>query len=152
MKLPANFPTIETIVVVENSCSLAVVVVSRDIRSLTNQRLAPENARDLYTRASRDGICQHMYVRKTTLETCALNGPMASIAADLGGYDCDFLEPPPDALLCLICTFVAREPMQMGCCGKLYCKHCLTENRKRSTACPNCRIQGNGFFDRKSET
>ena len=78
--------------------------------------------------------------------------PKTSSINDLGGYDCDFLEPPPDALLCLICTFVAREPMQMDCCGRVYCKHCLTENRKRSVICPQCRRQGNGFIDRKSKT
>ena len=74
--------------------------------------------------------------------------------AALRGYDCDFLEPPPDALLCLICTFVAREPMQMDCCGKLYCKHCLNEHSKLSQqfTCPHCRQDGNGFIDRKSKT
>ena len=72
----------------------------------------------------------------------------------LRGYDCDFLEPPPDALLCLICTFVAREPMQTDCCGKLYCKHCLYEHSKLSQqfTCPHCRQDGNGFIDRKSKT
>ena len=76
---------------------------------------------------------------------------MASIINGLGGYDCDFLEPPPDALLCLICTFVAREPMQMDCCGRVYCNECLTENKKYSSQCPQCRKDGNGFIDRKSK-
>ena len=77
---------------------------------------------------------------------------MASNIANLGGYDCDFVEAPPDELLCLICTFVAREPMQMDCCGKVYCKACLTELNKRSYKCPQCREEGNGFKDKKSKS
>ena len=63
------------------------------------------------------------------------------------GYYCDFVEPPPDALLCQICLFVARAPVQMDCCGKVYCKACLNEHKKYSTKCPNCREVGNDFPD-----
>ena len=73
---------------------------------------------------------------------------MTSKIADLGGYDTDiFVESPPDELLCLICTCVAKEPMQMSCCGKVYCKECLTELQKHSNKCPHCRKEGNGFPD-----
>ena len=76
---------------------------------------------------------------------------MASNIASRGGYECDFVETPPDELLCLICTFVAREPMQMKCCGKVCCKACLTEHKKRSNKCPQCKKQGNDFRDRRGK-
>ena len=76
---------------------------------------------------------------------------MASDIAGLGGYECDFVELPPAELLCLICTLVAREPMQVSCCGKVYCKACLTELKKHSRKCPNCRMEAIGFPDRRSK-
>ena len=68
-----------------------------------------------------------------------------------GGYDCSFLEEPPDDVICLICTTAARTPQQMDCCGKLYCLSCLTESRQYSNKCPNCRKDGRSFPDRRSE-
>ena len=47
------------------------------------------------------------------------------------GYSCQFLEPTPDALTCLICTFVARDPQQAICCGKVFCKGCLEALQER---------------------
>ena len=69
----------------------------------------------------------------------------------LGGYDVPFAREPPDCLVCLICTFVARNPQQMDCCGRIYCQLCLSEHMKRSNKCPHCRMPGNSFNDKKSE-
>ena len=71
----------------------------------------------------------------------------------MGGYDYNFVEPLPDELTCLICMCVAREPWQMDCCGRVFCKDCLEELRKRTRVlpvkCPNCREQGKSFADRR---
>jgi len=42
-----------------------------------------------------------------------------------GGYTCESVNPPPDDLLCQKCNYVAKEPQQFNCCGKLCCKSCL---------------------------
>ena len=76
---------------------------------------------------------------------------MASNIADLGGYDCNFVEQPSDDLICLICTFVAKDPQQLTCCGKIYCRACLVEHKKRSNVCPQCRESGTSFEDKKSK-
>ncbi len=70
----------------------------------------------------------------------------------VGGCDFDFIEEPPDDLLCLICLFPAKEPMQLNCCGKIYCKTCLSEyNRKSKKGCPNCRnAHSTSFYDMRS--
>ena len=83
----------------------------------------------------------------------AHNMYLASCARDdLGGYERDFVGPLPAELLCLICTFVAADPMQMDCCGRIYCEGCLTELKKRSNKCPQCRREGNCFEDKKCES
>ena len=76
---------------------------------------------------------------------------MAANAGDLKGYDHQFVEPPPDDLLCLICLCVARDPQQINCCGKVLCKGCLEEHKKYSTVCPQCRNVINSFADKRSK-
>ena len=76
---------------------------------------------------------------------------MASNAPNTGGYDCKFLETPPDKLVCQICLNVACTPHQMTCCGRVYCKACLDEHKKHSNICPNCRKRGQDFPDIRGE-
>ena len=69
-----------------------------------------------------------------------------------GGYDLDFIEEPPDELLCLICMFPAKDPLQNDCCGKVFCTTCITKYREKKRECPNCRdTQGNPFKDRRGK-
>ena len=74
---------------------------------------------------------------------------MASIT---GGYDCNFVETPPDKLICQICLLVVRSPHQVTCCGRVYCKACLDEHKKNSNTCPNCRKRGRKFPDTRGKT
>ena len=60
-----------------------------------------------------------------------------------GGYDYQFVDEKklPDECTCPICTLVQREAHQVICCGKIYCKSCLDELKRKSDNfnCPNCR-------------
>jgi TNF receptor-associated factor 4 len=56
-----------------------------------------------------------------------------------GGYDHTFVDPLPDELTCMVCHHVAREAHQVECCGKVFCKACITEANERIGTCPNCR-------------
>ena len=76
---------------------------------------------------------------------------MAASVGDLKGYDQEFLEPPPDDLLCLICLCVARDPQQISCCGKVFCKICLEEHKEHSSDCPQCRKHIVSFPDKRSK-
>ena len=64
-----------------------------------------------------------------------------SAADHEGGYDYDFVESPPDRLVCKICQFPCREAQLTVCCGHAFCKCCLSKLRSSSTgkACPTCR-------------
>ena len=70
-----------------------------------------------------------------------------------GGYECQFVSEIPNALQCLICTFVARQAQQVDCCGKVFCKSCLSKLKESHTRkCPNCRKKDwKSFPDKKSE-
>ena len=77
---------------------------------------------------------------------------MESNHQNLKGYDHQFVESPPDDLLCLICLSVVREPQQISCCGKVLCKVCLDELRKEhSNLCPQCRVDIVSFTDKRSK-
>ena len=80
------------------------------------------------------------------------NGPLRT-----GGYDCNFIDDPPDELVCQICTLVALHPYQSTCCGRVYCKSCIDSYRQRQEVvtgnrkftCPNCRKRANTFHDKR---
>ena len=71
------------------------------------------------------------------------------------GYSYEFVDPNvPDEFTCLICTMVAREAHQSGCCGRIFCLGCLEtlKNKSRHFSCPNCRsdLHRNYFADKNT--
>ena len=77
---------------------------------------------------------------------------MASNLQLTGGYECKFVDAPPDKLMCQICLSVAHTPHQMPCCGRVYCKDCLDKHKRLSDACPNCRKTRQSFSDTRGES
>lgn len=55
-----------------------------------------------------------------------------------GGYEYSFIDAP-DELVCLVCQHVAKDVHQVECCGKVFCKTCITTTKRRLNSCPNCR-------------
>ena len=57
--------------------------------------------------------------------------------------------------ICHICTFVARKPQQVTCCGNVFCKSCLEELKSKSQQFifPICRhdLTNNYFNDRRAD-
>lgn len=43
------------------------------------------------------------------------------------GYDEDFISDPPDDLVCLICQFIAKDPVRIENCGHGMCKACFAK-------------------------
>ena len=67
------------------------------------------------------------------------------------GFDCKFVEPPPAALQtdCPVCLLVLREPYQVTCCGKSYCKTCIECIIRASKQCPCCLQDISNHFPNK---
>ena len=64
--------------------------------------------------------------------------------SEVGGYDCDFVETPPDELVCKICQYPARDPRQTNeCCGQTFCAMCLDKYMESkildNKQCPYCK-------------
>ena len=55
-----------------------------------------------------------------------------------GGFDCDFVEPPPKSLECPICLLIVREPHIVVCCGNQFCRPCIDRIRQDGKPCPLC--------------
>ena len=68
-----------------------------------------------------------------------------------GGYDCDFVQPPPEAVQseCPICHLVLHEPYQAPCCGNSFCRTCIEPIRLGNANCPTCRHEGFTTFPDK---
>ena len=60
-----------------------------------------------------------------------------------GGYDFDFVNTPPDRLVCKICCFPCCKAQQSECCGNVFCKSDVDQYEATTTmrplACPVCR-------------
>ena len=65
-----------------------------------------------------------------------------------GGYDCDFVEPPPEAIQaeCPVCLQVLREPCLISCCGHKFCRECIERVKKDRKPCPLCGKQDFTFM------
>ena len=66
-----------------------------------------------------------------------------------GGYDCEFVEPPPAAFQteCPICLHVLREPCLISCpCGQKICRDCVEQIKKENKPCPLCNLTDFSFM------
>ena len=52
------------------------------------------------------------------------------VVNDTGAYDC------------LICQLIPRDPMQVSCCGKRFCRTCITRVLSDRNVCPHCQAKG----------
>ena len=73
---------------------------------------------------------------------------MASLAntVPVGGYDCEFVEPPTSAFQvdCAVCLLKLRDPQQVSCCGKNFCDSCI----KGLQQCPTCNSSFTTFTNK----
>ena len=61
-------------------------------------------------------------------------------------YNYMFTSEPDDALKCLICSSVAKDPWQHGKCGRLLCKVCI-DKYGESNPCPSCLMEQPLYFE-----
>ena len=61
-----------------------------------------------------------------------------NVSKTFRGYDYEFCDPLPDECPCPVCTLVQKEPYQLTCCGKIFCKSCLDQLIAKRSSCPNC--------------
>ena len=72
---------------------------------------------------------------------------------DIAGYDYEFVNTPPDRVICKICYLPSRDPYLSECCGHVFCKSCLDNVKKASAitnACPVCRDEEFTTFRNKA--
>ena len=69
----------------------------------------------------------------------------------MSGFDCEFTEEPPQAIQshCPICLMVLREPFQVTCCGKSFCRWCIQRINAGGTPCPTCNEVRFDLFQNK---
>jgi len=72
-------------------------------------------------------FCAHTFHRKSTEES--------------GGYDYEFVDSPPDELICSICLSVLRDPNLTSCCGNHFCHSCIRRIKSKRNPCPLCQDQ-----------
>ena len=66
-----------------------------------------------------------------------------------GGYDCEFVTPPPEAIQteCPVCLQIPREPCVISCrCGKEFCRECIERIKEDNKPCPLCNLSDFTFL------
>ena len=66
-----------------------------------------------------------------------------------GGYDCEFVTPPPDVfqIECPICLQIPKEPCLISCtCGKEFCRECIERIKEDNKPCPLCNLSDFTFL------
>ena len=59
-------------------------------------------------------------------------------------YDFNYVEPPPDRVVCKICRLPCREAQKSECCDHVFCKQDIDKMKAVtavSHACPICRVE-----------
>jgi len=72
-----------------------------------------------------------------------------AILSTIGGYENEFVDAPPDALVCILCIHTCHNPYLSVCCGHNFCKSCLDKVRRDTTKCPFCRNEEFTTFPNK---
>ena len=66
------------------------------------------------------------------------------------GFDCEFVERPREIdAHCPICLLVLREPHQVTCCGKSFCRSCIERIELLKKPCPTCNNENHSVFPNK---
>ena len=47
---------------------------------------------------------------------------------------------------CLVCQLIPKDPMQVTCCGKRFCRACITRIKSEMNVCPHCKAKGDDMF------
>ena len=58
--------------------------------------------------------------------------------AEIGGYQCEFVDQVPEELVCNECKLVAKKLYTTDCCGKHFCQACIDPVLKDKKPCPSC--------------
>ena len=70
---------------------------------------------------------------------------------EMSGFDCQFTVKPVDYLQshCPICLLILREPFQVTCCGKSFCRACIQRIGAGNKPCPTCNRDNFDSFPNK---
>ena len=63
---------------------------------------------------------------------------LTTMATFKGGYDYEFIDPPPNSLECSICLLTLRDPQIISCCGNHFCHTCIGRIQGDGKPCPLC--------------
>lgn len=76
--------------------------------------------------------------------------PDASSEKYRSGFDCQFVDAPKELQSeCPVCLSILREPCQVTCCGKSFCRACIERIREEGDPCPTCNEEEYSHFSNK---
>ena len=89
-------------------------------------------------------ICHWQSLRLMSVRSCymyltiAADNQLPTMATFKGGYNYEFVNPPPNYLECSICLLTLRDPHVISCCGNHFCHTCIGRIQGDPKPCPLC--------------
>ena len=62
-----------------------------------------------------------------------------AVTLTVSDYKYQFLNRPPDDVICSLCPDIVEEPQQFTCCGQYICKKCGDKQQATTPWCPMCQ-------------
>ena len=129
---------------VEKSTSNVEKSTSNGEKSTSNGEKSTSNNVEKSTSNMEKSTCNN--VEKTTSNnvekcTCYVDESTCNVKKSfpVTGHECQFVDQPPNRWECPICLLALRQPHQVTCCGKVFCKACICELRDKEKPCPACK-------------
>jgi len=96
-------------------------------------------------------IIHSLFVHHVTLVAIVITTQMAVAEERIVGFDCEFVEDPPKYLQteCPVCLLILRDPYQVTCCGKSFCRECTERVKADQKPCPCCKQEVFNDFPNK---
>ena len=71
----------------------------------------------------------------------------------IGGYECEYVDPIPESLICPVCLLPFCDPHLLDCCGAKYCAECIGRVKASvQPVCPVCKHSGfNTMLDKNDQ-
>ena len=83
------------------------------------------------------------------MKVSANNDARFSDSLVMGGYDCDFVDSPPDFVQCPVCFLPFRDPALFSCCGHRGCASCIGRIKAAGHTCPLCQQAFETMLDKQ---
>ena len=97
------------------------------------------------------GVALHSHTPAVAFAEDQAEMASSELMVDLDARSVDFMEVPPDHVVCPSCRKVFRNPHTTSCCSAVYCRKCVESAESETLTCPSCGSSCEIVFSEKAQ-